>query len=154
MMVECSRYISLAIALTLTVVVTACGSGSGNKVQNTIGPTAILNGASLAAATSHWGSGPCSVKVELTADGGFISAVTDMSGITYTTSGTWTASGTSDATSNTPVNQLTGISGSTASQSFSATQVGVFLSYQQSTGPCGFALQDGVIAMPGATHRQ
>ena len=127
----------------------SCGGGSShpqNSPQNTIGPTAILNGSALASVNSHWVAN-CAVQVELAANGEFRSAVTDVSGTTYSSSGNWAASGTSDANASGYycwVTELKNISGSTSSQTFSA---GVYLycGSSQYLGVCSFNLQSGAI---------
>src|SRR5438477_3748380 len=129
----------------LTALATCCGGGSHSQQGPTAGPTAILNGSTLATVNSHWVAQNCGVKVELAANGEFRSAVTDTSGTTHSSSGTWTASGTNSADTGGSfgwVNRLTNISGSTSSQTFSAG-VDVYLNYQQSLGTFTITLQPG-----------
>lgn len=146
-----TRYVLLKYLAVLTLVISMIACGGGNSPNtNTLGPTAIINGSSLANAGSHWVSTGCAVKVELTSDGGFISAVTDTSGSTTMTSGTWTAIGSDGAAttgSSAWVDGLTNISGSTSSLAFSA-RVGVYDGYQQNLGTCNFGLQSGGLTFP------
>jgi hypothetical protein len=76
----------LAVGLFLS----ACGGGyGGSNPTSPTGPNAVLNGGTLATATSHWVSSQCKVQVELTTDYGFWSIVVDTSGTTSSGSETW-----------------------------------------------------------------
>ena len=149
-----NRLLKSAFSLVIFVL-SGCGGGSGSHNQNNQGPTAILNGSTTAAATNHWAAPNCGVQVELTADGGFLFAVTDISGTTSAGGGGWTASGNNGLTVTgagsglggfTWVSSLTGISGSTSSGSFSAgVTVTDSTNTSQNLGTCSFSLQSGVI---------
>ena len=133
---------------TLASLLVACGGASSPKYTGpTAGPTAILNGPSTSSATTYWSSANCLLKVELGADGTFIGDV-NTDGTWTMTPGNWTASGSSSAgtTGDTVwIDALTNIEGSTYSQTFSVTSAGVYDTYQQTIGPCQFALQSGAL---------
>jgi len=144
------------LVTTLVFALLSCGGGGGgNNGANpaiTSGPRAILNGSSLATATSYWISQNCSVKVAVAADGGLKATVTDTSGTTYTSGGTWTAADNngltvSESGGSVYLSRMSNISGSTSAGSFSA---GLVFSVQstgdQNIGPCTFSLQQGSFA--------
>jgi hypothetical protein len=142
-----------AALFTLALTLAGCGGGSGASIATPqTGVNAILNGATLATATSHWASTACRVQVELTSDNGFWSVVVDSSGTTTSAQETWTTAAGSDGTTVTIgpglglataswVSYLTGISGSTSSQTFTANVTvrdGTSATYP--LGSCTFAL--------------
>lgn len=150
------RIVTLRLAALLTsgLLLAACGSYNGNSTTTgSSGPTAILNGATLATANTHWVSQACNVQVELTADGGFWSIVADISGTTTSMNNTWTIGSTpnnitigpgSGEASFTWVSSLTNISGSTSSKSFSAGVTTLSGSdIQSNLGSCEFTLSNG-----------
>jgi hypothetical protein len=84
------RLLRFAGLLGLGLFLSACGGGyGGSNPTPPTGPSAILNGATLATATSHWVSAQCNVQVELTSDYGFWSIVVDTSGTKSSGSQTW-----------------------------------------------------------------
>jgi len=143
------RFVGL-LALGLS----GCGGygGNNNTPPPATGPNAITNGDTLAVATSHWVSAQCNVQVELTSDYGFYSIVVDNSGTKSSGSFTWAIG--PDATSVTVgpgsglggffwVSALKDITGSTASQMFSASVTVETQSTPQSLGSCTFTLMQG-----------
>ena len=138
--------------LLVTPMMTGCGN-SGQKL--TQGPNAVLNGGSIASATSHWVAQACGVQVEITSDGGFYSVVTDTSNTTWSGVGTWTASGANGLVTSGFgaegffwVAELANISGSTSSGAFAAVTTVDGTGTQQTLGNCMFALQQGAIQIP------
>ena len=149
----------IAEMLAVGSLLSACGGGGngstgsigGNKAQT--GPYGILNGTSLTSATSHWVSTTCHVQVELTSDKGAYTIVVDRTGRTSAGTATWTI--VSDPTSVGIisgggglggfywVSGLTQITGSVASQSFTAGVSVTTNSTSQSLGTCTFALTPG-----------
>jgi hypothetical protein len=138
----------------LKLLLTACGGGrSGSNSQVSIGPDGILNGSTLASASSHRVSQQCHVQVALTADGGFWSIVIDAGGTTTSMGDTWTVGPSSQSLTAGPgggasgftwVSAMTNISGSISSQRFSVglnTNNGSDV--PKSLGTCSFALQQG-----------
>lgn len=122
---------------------------TGNNPPPQTGPNAILNGASLAAATTHWVSARCNVQVELTSDKGFWSIVLDSSGKTSSGNETWTPGPDPTSVMVGPgtglggffwVSGLGNITGSTSSQTFTANVSVKSVSTSQGLGNCSFAL--------------
>ncbi len=134
----------------------ACGGGGSGKIGSSggnqsppAGPNAILNGAALASATSHWTSAKCGVQVELTSDNGFYSVVVDSSGKTSSGTEKWAVGPDPNSVTVGPGNGLGGffwvsalktITGSTTSQTFSANVSVETGSTIQSLGVCTFVL--------------
>ena len=148
------RSSSVAALLALTLFLSGCGgSSSGSMGSNPpptqTGPNAILNGVSLAAATSHWVSARCNVQVELTSDKAFWSIVLDNSGKTSSGNETWTVGPDSTSVMVGPgtglggffwVSALGNITGSISSQTFTANVSVKTVSASQSLGVCTFTL--------------
>lgn len=125
---------------------------SSNTPPPATGPDAILNGGTLATATSHWVSTQCNVQVELTSDYGFWSIVVDNSGTKSSGSFTWAIGPDPNSVTVGPGSGLAGffwvsalkdITGSTVSQTFSASVTVESQSTPQSLGSCTFALTQG-----------
>jgi len=138
-----------AIALSVS-----CGGSGGAQTNNTVGPTAVLNGSTIVSSKNYWAAPNCGVKVELASDGGFRFGVTDTSSTTSSGGATWTASGTDGAVINFGtglggfvwVSSLIHISGSTSSKAFSAdVTVTDSSATSQNLGTCSFTLQTGSI---------
>jgi hypothetical protein len=141
--------------LWLGLVLSACGGGSGGKnmVVPQTGPDAILNGAALATATSHWVSTNCSVQAELTSNSGFYSVVVDSAGTTSSGPETWAVGPNANSVTVGPglgglvgffwISALDNITGSTTSQAFTATVVVQTGSTSQTLGNCSFVLKQG-----------
>lgn len=130
----------------------ACGGNTNSHPIPLVGPKAILNGTSLSTATSHWVAKPCGVQIELTSDQGFWSVVTDSAGTTSSASTTWVAGADGDSltvgfSSGLKgfywVAELTGITGSTPSQQFTANVIVESQSTPQTLGSCTFVLIQG-----------
>ena len=141
--IESTLLMILSVAACLSI---SCGGRSSSGL--TTGPSAILNGGTLATANSYWAASNCAAKVELTADGGAITSVKDTSGTTYTNQGTWAALGSNGAemTGTTVwIDQLTSISGSTSSGTFAGGVEVEDNGLQVSLGNCKFAVQSGQI---------
>jgi hypothetical protein len=155
-------YIALIWA---SLVLSACGGGSGNATGgggNTMvpqaGPNAVLNGASLATATSHWVSTDCSVQAELTGDHGFYSVVVDSRGTTSSGPEAWTVGSNANSVTVGPgvgglagffwISALDNITGSTSSETFTAGVVVQTGSTGQSLGTCAFVLKGGALGQP------
>lgn len=131
----------LALAI-LSWLMMACGGSSASKYSGpTSGPTAVLNGSSTTAATSYWAGTNCGLKFEFGADGSFISDI-NSDGTWTMIPATWTASGSNSATTTNNLT-LTNIEGSTYSQSFSVSDVGLYGFLPPEIGPCNFTLQTG-----------
>lgn len=145
----------IALLLGIGLFLSACGGGGngtiggGNQSQQS-GPGAVVNGASLATAKSHWRGTNCGIQVELSSDYGFDSVVVDTSGKTSAGNGHWAVG--PDAKSLTTdlgsglvgflwVSSLRTITGSTASQGFTANVV-VGPNSQTLVG-CNFMLVQG-----------
>lgn len=127
-----------------------CGGGTMQPPQNTVGPTAVLNGSTFPAVNTHWESATCGVQIELSGDGNFRSLVGDISGDKFGSDGTWMASGTSSAvmsgTGIAWISALTNIKGSTASGKFnSGVSVEDRLGDQHSAPSCDFILFGGLV---------
>ena len=141
------RFAVFAVGLFLS----ACGGGyGGSNPTSPTGPNAVLNGSTLATATSHWASSQCKVQVELTGDYGFWSIVVDSSGTTSSGSETWAVGPDANSVTVGPgsgffwVSALTNITGSTSSQTFNAgVTVDDSSNTHQNLGTCSFALQQG-----------
>jgi len=138
----------------------SCGGGSNADSGNNVGPNAILNGSTLATATTSWTASNCAVKVELTGDGGAKFAVSDESGITSSGTTTWSPLGSDGATIKCGsgiggflcLGSLAHISGSTASQAFTAA-VTAGGSNGSQTLTCSFSLQNATLAEDGFIDR-
>jgi len=147
------RLLSFAGLLGLGLFLSACGGGyGGGNTPPATGPTAILNGATLATAATHWVSAQCNVQVELTTDYGFWSIVVDSSGTKSSGSETWAVGPDPNSVTVGPgsgqagffwVSALKNITGSTASQIFTASVTVETQSTPQSLGSCSFALVQG-----------
>jgi hypothetical protein len=146
--------------LGLGLFLSACGGGSGgSNTSPQTGPDAILNGATLATATSHWVSTPCSVQAELTSDYGFLSVVTDDAGATTMASEEW-AIGTNQASVTVGpalglkgafwISALDNIARAVSSQTFTANVVVETESTPQSLGSCTFTLTEKGLSLPAA----
>jgi hypothetical protein len=138
-----------AAALLGLALLSSCGGGSDQtNAAPTAGPEAILNGATLAGATSHWVSSGCAVQVELTSDYGFYSMVTSTSGTTTAASETWAVGPDSDSVTVGPAPSLKGAFSVSnlgeitrlTSTTFSATVTVVSVATHQSLGSCTFTL--------------
>jgi hypothetical protein len=149
----------MAIALFLTAC-TSTGSGSGSSATPSsssnsnpdAGPQAIINGQTLATASSHWQSTNCGIpiEVELTlGDSGFKSYIRDSNGYSHNATGNWipSANGASvtiqypSGTDTTDaVVSMINIAGSTASAGFVA---GVNTGYGVNVPTCVFNLASG-----------
>ena len=144
------------IGLGLLLFACGCGGsgtiGGDNQAPQT-GPNAISNGSGLASAKSHWRSTNCTVQVELTSDHGFYSVVVDRSGKTSSGGGLWAAG--PDANSLTTdlgsglggflwVSALRTITGSTASQAFTANVI--VQPNSQTLSNCAFVLVQGSVS--------
>jgi hypothetical protein len=145
--------------LAFGLLLSACGGGGsgstgsigGPKPQT--GPNGILNGASLAAATTHWTATRCGVQVELTTDHGFYSIVVDNKGTTSAGTEQWALGPDPTSIQAGPGTGLAGffwvsslgtITGSFASQTFTASVVVKSGSgTSQSLGSCSFTLAQG-----------
>ena len=123
------------------------------------GPDAILNGASIATATSHWVSTHCGVQAELTSDYGFYSVVVDSAGTTSFSTETWAVGSNANSITVGPGNGLVGffwisalgnITGSTSSQAFTASVTVQTGDTQQGLGNCTFALAAKGLSSPAA----
>ena len=141
-----------AVLLALGLLLSACGGGDGFVHILPTGPNAVLNGDTLATATSHWVSSQCTVQVELTSDHSFWSIVVDTSGTTSSGSETWAIGPDPLSVTVGPgsgvagffwVSALTNINGSTASQTFTAGVTVKSSNTPQNLGNCTFALQQG-----------
>lgn len=130
------------------------GSASGSQPPQT-GPNAILNGAALSSATSHWSSARCGVQVELTSDYGFYSVVVDSSGKTSSSPEKWAVGPDPNSVMVGPGDTLGGffwvsalktITGSTTAQTFSANVSVETGSTSQSLGICTFVLVQGKLS--------
>ena len=151
--VRTMRLLSFAGLLGLGLFLSACGGGyGGGNTPPATGPNAILNGATLATATSHWVSSQCNVKVELNSDYSFWSIVTDTSGTTSSGSETWAVGPDPNSVTVGPgsglggffwVSALKNITGSTSSQMFTASVTVETSSTPQSLGSCTFTLVQG-----------
>lgn len=138
-----------AVLLGLGLFLSSCGGGSDqSNVTPTAGPDAILNGGTLATATSHWVASGCAVQVELTSDYGFYSIVTSTSGTTTAESETWAVGPDANSVTVGPgtsqkgafsVSNLGEIARST-STTFTANVTVVSLGTHQSLGTCTFTL--------------
>ena len=116
----------------------------------------ILNGATHAAATSHWVATSCGVQVELTADGNAWTVVVDTSGTTSSGAEKWTSGTSANSINIGPgsgqggffwVSALTNIKGTTVSEAFSAdVTVGDGTNTHQDLGTCSFTLQTGPLS--------
>lgn len=145
------------MSLLLLGCVLSCGGGTmtqnENQTQNTIGPTAILNGPNLLGVGSSWVSSACGVDVELTSDNAFGFIIGTTSGSKFAGTGTWMPVSTTGASFTTTSGVLQGfalldslgnISGSTSSKKFTAdTIVDNSLGELQDLGTCSFSLQVG-----------
>jgi hypothetical protein len=145
-----------AALLALASFLTACGGSSSSSTGISTGPTqqngpnAVVNGASLAAATSHWVSNSCHVQVELTTDNGFYSVVVDNLGHTSSGPEKWAIGANANSITIGPgnsglggffwVSALGNIAGSTTSQSFTANVSVTTNTTSQNLGICTFAL--------------
>lgn len=144
--------------LSLGLFLSACGGGgngtigSGNQFPQA-GPSAIVNGTSLAFAKSHWKSTNCSVQVELSSDYGFYSVVVAKTGTTTSITGHWATgpdanSLTTDISSGLAgslwVSTLKTITGSTVSQTFTANVT--VQPNTQALGNCIFVLVQGPLS--------
>ncbi len=149
---KAKTYVTLFVILYLSAVITGCGVGTSSDSGPTSGPSAITNGSSLTTSTTYWDSQSCTVKVQLTTDGTFVSVMTD-SGRTFTAQGLWTANGNDLQTDldSAPsgfflVTSMSNIAGSTKSRSFSA---GVTTKDDTGTSrtipSCSFTLQQGTL---------
>jgi len=140
--------------LGLSLCLSACGGGGLTVTKS--GAEAVLNGATLATATSHWVASTCRVQAELTADNGFLSVVTSPSGTTTQASETWAVGSNPDSVTVGPgiglegaywITALGSISGSTTQESFTANVTVETSSTPQSLGSCTFTLtQKGLTA--------
>jgi hypothetical protein len=148
------RFLCPVGLFVLSLFLSACGGsyGGSNPIPPTTGPDAILNGATLATATSHWVSAPCNVQVELTSDYGFWSIVIDNSGTKSSGSFTWAVGPDPNSVTVGPgsglggffwVSALKNITGSTSSQMFTANVTVETQSTPQSLGSCTFTLMQG-----------
>jgi hypothetical protein len=148
------RLLHFAVLLAVGLFLSACGGGyGGSNPTSPTGPNAVLNGSTLATATSHWVSSACKVQVELTSDYGFWSIVVDTSGTTSSGSETWAVGPDPNSVTVGPgsgvagffwVSALTNITGSTSSQTFKAgVTVDDSSNTHQNLGTCTFALQQG-----------
>jgi hypothetical protein len=113
----------------------------------------VLNGASLASATSHWVAKQCGLEAELTNDAEFYSVVTDTAGITYSTDGQLaigpnTNSVTVNSQYGISIVSLGNISGSTTSGAFTAIVKVSVNQNVQTLGTCGFVLVQKGIPLP------
>lgn len=142
------------LVLVVVAVMAGCGGGSNgnNNGKSGIGPTAVVNGGTLASATSHWVAQNCALQVEIAQDHGFISVVTDTSGTTTSETLTWTlfantgltTAGGGGAQGFFWITSMTGMTGSTASGHFSSTVTVMDSSgTSQTLGPCAFSLEPG-----------
>lgn len=151
----------LVSTLVLGMLLSSCGGSSGssntggNNSSAQAGPSAVLNGASLASATTHWVSAQCHVQAELTSDSGFWSVVVDTSGTTSSGSETWTIGPDKNSITVGPGSGLKGffwisalgeISGSTSSKVFTANVVVETSSNVQNLGSCTFTLAQGALS--------
>jgi len=146
----------LAALIALGTFLTSCGAyNAGNPNPNpATGPDAVINGANLATATTHWVSSDCNVQVELTSDSGFWSIVVDTSGTKSSGSETWAVGPDTDSITIGPgsglvgffwVSALTKITGSTTSKAFTADAYVTTQSTQQNLGICNFTLANGTL---------
>jgi len=135
--------------LGLGLSLSGCGGSTGSSTPPlTAGPNAVLNGATLATATSHWVSAQCHVQVELTSDNGFYSIVVDGRGTTSSGPEKWALGPDANSVTVGPgaglggffwVSGLKNIAGSTSSQTFTASVTVETGSTNQSLGNCTFA---------------
>ena len=141
--------------LSLGLLLSGCGGGSTQTSQSAV--DGIVNGGTLATASSHWTGKTCALQGELTSDHGFLSLVTDTSGNTTVAELTWTAAANGDSVTVSPLNSggmgaaitaISGISGSVASQQFTAGVIVKSGSTPQNLGSCSFALTKGGLALP------
>ena len=143
----------LTVILAFVTAISNCGGGVGVNCSqvSSVGPNAVLNGPTLAAATSHWTAQSCGVGVEIAKNGEFWSEVGDISGNHYSGPETWTgddangptaccAPGIFDFAS---VTKLQNISGSLCSGKFTAETTVARGSYEQDLGSCTFSLGSG-----------
>jgi hypothetical protein len=149
--------------LGLSLFLTACGGGGSSMIAPQAGPEAVLNGASLTTATSHWVSTRCEVEAELTKDKGFLSVVTDTAGTTTYASETWTTAA-SNANSVTVgpglggeggafwITSLGNINGSTSSQAFTANVNVQTQDNPQNLGSCTFTLTQKGLSLPAVSR--
>ena len=152
-----SRFAGL---LGLCLFLSACGGG-GSTTVTPVGAKAVLNGPTLATATSHWVASDCKVQAELTSDYGFLSVVTDTAGGTTTASLTWAAGSSSTSVTVGPsiggqsgvfwITALSGINGSIASQTFTANVTVETGSTPQSLGSCTFTLTQKGLSVPAVS---
>jgi hypothetical protein len=146
-----------ATLLGLGGLLSACGGGS--MPPQPTGVNAILNGSTLAKATSHWVSKSCAIQAELTSDHGFLSVVTNTSGDTTTASLTWTPSVSQNSVTVSSlggeggtfwITSMSGIGGSVASQQFTAAVTVETQDTPQNLGNCTFSLTQGGLSLPGS----
>lgn len=145
--------------LGLGIFLFACGGGGHGTIGSQspqAGPNAILNGATLASATSHWTAAKCGVQVELTSDFGFYSVVVNSSGTTSSGPEKWALGPDSSSVTVGPgdgglggffwVSALKTITGSSTAQTFSANVSVETGSTVQSLGSCTFVLVQGKLS--------
>jgi hypothetical protein len=133
--------------------VSGTNSGPDNPGSDNGGNTlAILNGETLASATTHWVSQACNVQVELTSDGGAWSIVVDPSGARSSVAHNWVAGPYPDSAKIGPgstvagiswISSLTNITGSTSAKSLSADVTVQNTTSSRGLGNCSFTLQPG-----------
>ena len=148
-----------AMLLALSLSLSACGGGGMTVTK--AGADAVLNGATLATATSHWVASSCKVQAELTSDHGFLSVVTDTAGGTTVGSETWAVGSNSNNVTVGPgfggesgifwITALSGISGSTSSATFTANVTVQTGSTPQSLGTCTFTLTQKGLSVPAVS---
>ena len=151
-----TQLLSFAMLLGLGLFLSVCGGGSGSSTPlPTTGPDAILNGATLSAATNHWVSTQCRSQVELNGDHTFFSIYVDKSGRMSSGSEKWSVGNDSNSVTVGPgdgglggfywVSSLREISGSTSSKTFTADVSVETGSTNQTLGSCTFSLmQNGL----------
>jgi hypothetical protein len=143
--------------LGISLMLSACGGGSPPPQQSPV--QAVQNGSSLASASSHWVSKSCALQAEIASNDGFLSIVTDTAGDTTTASLTWAAGTNGNSltvTGSTPgglqgafwIASMTSISGSVASQQFTADVTVQTQDTPQNLGTCSFVLTQGGLALP------
>jgi hypothetical protein len=151
------KAIRLCCAGMLGLLFSACGGSSGSGTSSTsTGPDGILNGATLAASTSHWVSTQCHVQAELSSDNGFWSVVVNSVGTTYSGSEKWTLGPNPNSVTVGPgfggvqgalwISALGDITGSVSSEAFTANVTVETGSTSQSLGGCTFVLAPGNLA--------
>ncbi|HTS34395.1 MAG TPA: hypothetical protein VMH04_01920 [Candidatus Solibacter sp.] len=147
-----------ALLIALSSLVVACGGGDSSMNQNMIGPSAILNGSSLAGSNSYWAASNCPVKMELAADNGFVYWAADRTGTISEGYTTWSPSGDSSLSTGGGtflwIASVGKIEGSTSSKVFAADVLVTDATNTSQLYPgCSFSLQVGQLCSQCLPHQ-